>query len=180
MRKWIYVLCPLIMLGVFIFIYTIKSQEVEAREEARNALIAKQKAEEAENRRIIEEKARLDAQKRADDRAAEAKKKEDDKVAKYAAEMKKIQDDTEKATAEAAALTDKVNELQTKLDALEKAKEQANRDAFETAKQVELAEVAYGNAEMENQREVEMIGDRADKSSLTKLPPAGPAADSGN
>ena len=45
---------------------------------------------------------------------------------------------------------------------------------------MELAEVAYGNAEMENQREVEMIGDRADKSSLTKLPPAGPAADSGN
>jgi hypothetical protein len=94
--------------------------------------------------------------------------------------MKKIQDDTDKASAEAATLTERVTELQAKLDGLQKAKEQANRDAFETAKQVELAEVAYGNARLENQRMVEMIADRADKSLLTKAPAVPPAAESGN
>ena len=180
MRKWIYVLCPLIMLGIFLVIYTTKSQEVEALEAAKAAQIAQQKAVEAANRKIIEEKARQDAEKRAAEREAEAKKKEADKAAKYAAEMKKIQDDTDKASAEAATLTERVTELQAKLDGLQKAKEQANRDAFETAKQVELAEVAYGNARLENQRMVEMIADRADKSLLTKAPVVPPAAESGN
>jgi chromosome segregation ATPase len=175
MRKWLYVLCPVILLGLFIFYYSIKSQEVEAREQAKAAQIAAQKAADAEARHVIEEKARLDAEKRAADRLAEAAKKEAAKAAKYAATMAGLVSDTDKANAQAAALNDQVAQLQTKLAALQKSKEEANQSSFDVEKQIELAFAQKGNADLESERMIAMIADRADKSFMTKMPPPPPA-----
>jgi uncharacterized coiled-coil DUF342 family protein len=175
MRKWIYVLCPVALLGIFVFYYSIKSQEVEAREQEKAAQVAAQKAADADARHIIEEKARLDAEKRAADRAAETAKKEAAKAAKYADYMAKLQDETDKANAQSAELTDKVAELQLKLDQLQKAKEEANQSGFDIEKAIELAEVQKGNADLESERMIAAIAERADKSFLTKMPPPPPA-----
>jgi hypothetical protein len=179
MRKWIYVLCPTALLAIFIFYYSIKSAEVEAREKARAEQVAAQKAADAESRQAIEEKARQDAAKRAEDRAAEAAKKEALKAAKYAAYMAKLQDETDTANTQAAALTDQVAELQLKLDTLNKAKEDANEASFDIEKQIELSEAQKGNADLESERMIDSIADRAEKSFLTKMPPP-PPTDSGN
>jgi hypothetical protein len=60
------------------------------------------------------------------------------------------------------------------LDSVRKAKDKANRESFDLAKQVELAKVAKRNAEFEVQRTTEMISRRAADSSLTRLPPPPP------
>jgi len=175
MRKWIYVLCPVVLLGIFIFYYSLKSAEVEAHEKAKAEQVAAQKAADAAARHEIEEKARLDAAKRAADRAAEAAKKEAAKAAKYNDYMTKLRDETDAANAQVADLTDKIAQLQLKLDALQKAKEDANQSSFDIEKQIELAEVEKGNADLQSERMVEMIANRADKSFMTKLPPPPPS-----
>jgi predicted nucleic acid-binding Zn-ribbon protein len=174
MRKWIYVLCPVALLGLFIFYYSIKSAEVAAREKAKAELVASQKAADAAARHDIEEKARLDAAKRAADRLADAAKKDALKAAKYNDTMAKLRDETDKANAQVAELTDKIAQLQFKLDALQKAKEDANQSNFDIEKQTELALVQKGNADLQSERMVDAIAERADRSFLTKLPPPPP------
>jgi hypothetical protein len=53
------------------FLYIAESKEAEIKEKAKAAEIAKVKAQEAEKKKIAEEKARLDSAKRAAERAAE-------------------------------------------------------------------------------------------------------------
>jgi chromosome segregation ATPase len=177
MRKWLYVLCPTALLGLFIFYYSVKSAEVEAHEKQRAEQIAAQKASDAAARHEIEEKARLDAAKRAADRLAEAARKDKQKQDKYNDNMAKLRDETDKANAQVSELTEKIGQLQMKLDALQKAKEDASQSGFDIEKQIELAEVEKGNADLQSERMVAMIADRVEKSFLTKLPPPPPPAD---
>ena len=174
MKKWMYLIFPGLMLGLFLFFYLAASKETELKEKQHIAAAAKLKADEAARKKIIEDKARLDSEKRSAARAAEEKKKEDDKIAKWVNDGKKIQDDTDKANAEANRLSKEAAVLEIQLDTLRKAKDKASREAFELVKQVELAKVARRNAEIEIQRTTEMISRRAAESSLVK-PPLVPA-----
>ena len=65
--------------------------------------------------------------------------------------------------------------LDASLAATRQAKDKANREAFDLAKQVELAKVSKRNAEFDIQRTTEMISKRAEQSSLTRPPPPPPA-----
>ena len=170
MKKWMYVIFPSAMLGVFLFFYFAEAKDAELREKKRVEMVAKQKTEDDERKRVIEEKARQDAEKRAAERAAEEKKKEDDKIAKWQAETKRIQDEIDKDTATGNRLAKEAADLEIQLDTLRKSKDKANRDAFDLLKQVELAKVARRNAELEVQRTTEMISRKAAQSSLVKPP----------
>ena len=57
------------------------------------------------------------------------------------------------------------------LDQLRKQRDQLSRETFDIAKQVELARVARRNAEMDEQRWIEMIANRAASSQMAQIPP---------
>jgi len=174
MKKWMYVLGPGLMLGVFLFFYFSSKAETDARmkaEKARKEEIAK---EEEQKKQIAEKKARDDAERRNADRAADEARIAKEKQDKYDADMRRIQEDTDKATASAEASAKQVSELTIELDTLHKQKDSITREGFDLAKRVEMAEVARRNAELEIQRMVDMIANRADQSSMTKMPPPPP------
>jgi hypothetical protein len=176
MKKWFYVLFPAILLSVFLFYYTASKAETEAREKAAKAEMAKEKAEADQKKAAAEAKARDDAEKRAADRAAEEAKAAKDKEDKYNSDMARIKEDTDRSNATAETYAKQVSDLTIELDNLHKQKDTETREAFELAKKVELAQVARRNAELEIQRYTTMLADRADQSSLTKMPPPPPPA----
>lgn len=175
MKKWMYLIFPSVMLAGFLVIYFSHREEAEAKERAHVTLVAKEKSDAEEKKRVAETKAREDARKRQEERDAEEKKKADEKAAKQAADDKKVRDQTAEYTAKAEAAAKQVSSLEAELDRLRKEKDKTNRESFELAKQVELARIARRNAEMEIQRMTEMVARRAAESSLTR-PPALPPA----
>jgi hypothetical protein len=170
MKKWFYVLFPAILLSVFLFYYTASKAETEAREKAHKEQMAREKAEADQKKAAAEAKAREDAEHRSAERAAEEAKAAKDKEDKYNSDMARIKEDTDRSNATAATYAKQVSEYTIELDNLHKEKDNLTRESFELAKKVELAEIARQNAELEIQRYVQMVADRADQSSLTKMP----------
>jgi hypothetical protein len=175
MKKWLFVISPACMLAVFLVFYLSDRKQSEIREEAHQVELAKLKAEAAEKKAIAEAKAKDDAQKRDLERIADQARVAKEKQDKYDADMARIKASTDKSNASAQRFADRVSELTIKLDSLHKQKDELTRQNFELIKQVQLAEVARHNAEMDIQRMVEMISDRADASAMAKMPPPPPA-----
>ena len=178
MKKWLYVLFPTALLGIFLFYYFASRAETQAREAAHKEQVARETAEANQKKQIAEAKAREDADRRNAERQAEEAKTAKDKEDKYNAEMARIKAETDKANANAELYAKQVSELTIELDNLHKQKDAMTRDAFELAKKIELAEVAKHNADMEIQRYTEMIANRADQSFMTKMPPPPPKENS--
>lgn len=175
MKKWLYVISVGSMTALFLVFYLSHMKEAEANEAARLAKAKQMKSEADAKKAADEERARADAAKRAEDREKETAAKEAEKQKKWDDESRNILNETnshiargEKATKEAAA-------LEAQLEALRKNREKINREAFDSAKAVEKAQVDKQNAEIETQRFLEMIARRAADSSLTRMPMALPA-----
>lgn len=176
MKKWMYVISVGGMLAVFLFFYFAFLKDTEIKEKQRAEQVAQDRKAEETRKAAIEQKAREDAEKRSAERAAVEAKKEADKIARWEAEGKKIQDATDAATAKGDAYAKQISNLEIELNSLRANKEKFNREAFEFAKQVEQARVNKRNAELEIQRMTDMIAKRASDSSLTRLPPPPVAA----
>jgi len=163
MKKWIYVVFPMAMLAVFLGFYLENKREWDAAEAAR--VLSEQKAKAAEDARksAAEAAARIAAQKRADDQKREEAAKEQARRDKWDAETRAIQAVTDRANAEAEAAGKEAADLEIQIDTLRKQKEQLNRADFDLLKQVELARVQERIAELEVERMVRMIADRADQ-----------------
>ena len=174
MKKWMYLIFPGAMLGLFLVFYLSHAKEAEEREKVRVEAMHKKIAEDAAKKAEDEKRARLDAEKRAADRATEEAKKEADKIAKQAAIDREIKEATEKALAEATASQKTIDGLEAELERQHKAKDQLTRENFELAKQVELAKIAKRNAELEIQRTVDLVARRAQDSYITRMPPQPP------
>jgi hypothetical protein len=176
MKKWMYLVVPGILLVAFLFLYNQEMTQISAREQAQKAEIAKEKADEDAKKQQAEQEAKVSADKRAKEQKDAEEKTAADKEAKWQADSKKIQDQTDSNTAEADSLSKKAAELEIELDALNQKKEKDNQDDFDLLKQVQLARVAQENADMEIQRKVEMIANKADESAMTEMPPPPPPA----
>ena len=163
------------MLAVFLVIYSSAMKDVELATQKKAEEVAKMKAADEAKKKVAEDKAREDSARRSAERAAEDAKREADKAAKWQSEGKKIQDDTDKAQADAGRYTKEVAALELILDSMKKSKDKASRESFDLIKQVERAKVERRNAEIEIQRLTEMVSRRAAESSLTR-PPAIPIA----
>jgi hypothetical protein len=174
MKKWLYVIAPGIMLAVFLFFYMSSRTETLARDAQHRQDVAREKAEADQKKAAAEANARADADKRAAQRAADEAKTAQDKLDKYNADMKRIQEDTDKSNALGESYAKQVSELTIELDTLHKQKDALSREGFDLLKKIELAEVARRNAELEDQRMVDRIANRADESQMVKLPPPPP------
>lgn len=174
MKKWMYIIFPGIGLGLFLILYFSEVKKMEEKERAHAEQVAKDKKAEDDRKAKLQQEANESAAKKAQERADELAKKEADKAAKWKAEGDKIQEETNKANAEAAASTKKITELESQLTALHNQRDQANREYLDLIKSVELTKVDRRNAELEIQRMTAMIANKAADSSMAK-PPAPPA-----
>jgi hypothetical protein len=172
MKKWLYVITVGSMLAVFLFFYFGYRKSAEIKEKLHKEQVAQQQKAEADRKALIEQKAREDAAKRAAERAAADAKKEADRLAKWEADNRKIQELTDAANAKADAYSKQISNLEIELNTLRTTKERMNREAFDFAKKIEQARIDKQNAEMEIQRMTDMIAKRAAESTLTRMPPA--------
>jgi len=176
MKKWIYFIVPVILAVIFSFFYFAYLDDAKQKDIERKAEIARVEQAEALKKAEIEEKARLDAERRAAERLAAEQAKEAERIAKWEAEGKRIQDATDENIAEANALAKKISNLEIELNALRQSKAKTNAEVLEMIKQVERAMIDKRNAELEIQRMTEMIARRAADSSLSRAPAAPVAA----
>jgi len=170
MKKWLYFIAPAVMLVVFTFFYFSQAKELEQREAEREAQIEQERLADKARREAIEEKARLDAAKRAAEREAEAAAKEAERIAKWEAEGKEIQDATNAYTAEADKYAKEIAALEIQLDSLRKNKDALNSETLALAKRVEQARIDKRSAELEIQRKTELMVKRAEASTLAQMP----------
>lgn len=171
MKKWMYVIFPGVMLGLFLVVYFTHVEEAHAREQALIKKVADERAAEAEKKKQAEARAAEDAAKRAAEREAEDKKKEEDRRKKQEAADKDLRDRMAEASGRADKFSKEVNDLTVELDRLYKQREALIRESFEMAKQVEAARVAKRNAELQQQHLTRMIASRADTSAMAQVPP---------
>ena len=171
MKKWMYVFGPGIMLAVFLFFYLTSKAETDRRMAEEKVHKAQVEKEAEEKKAAAEKKAQEDAEQRNIARAEAERKAAQEKQDKYDAEMRRIQADTAKFNADVDRYAKEVSELTIQLDSLRKQKDALIREGFEMAKRVELAAVARRNAELEIQRLVQMLANRADQSLMAKMPP---------
>jgi monoamine oxidase len=175
MKKWMYVIFPGIMLGLFLIVYTSHVKEAEEREQRRLVAIEEKRKEDEAKKKKAEELAAEDAKKRQEERDAEEAKKEADRRRKQEAADKEVADKTAEYRGKADNFAKKVSQAEIELDRLHKERETANREDLELAKRVELAEVAKQNAELREQHLMQMIAMRADQSTMAQMPPPPPA-----
>jgi hypothetical protein len=175
MKKWLYVLSVGSLTVIFLVFYLSSRKEANRKEQAR-LVEAQHRQEEAEAKKAADEKkARQDADEREAKRKADEKAKEEEARKKWDDQGKEIQDDTNGFLARADKASKQVNSLDAQLDSLRKEREKANREAFDSAKLVEKAEVDKETAELRTQYLLSQIVDRAN-SSIMARPPAPPVA----
>ncbi len=92
----------------------------------------------------------------------------------YQDAMAKLKSDTDGFNAEGDRFARDGAELELKLSEARQLREKTNRDIFEISKQVELAKISRRKSEIEIQRMVEMVGNRA--TILAAMPPPPPPA----
>ncbi|HEY1848482.1 MAG TPA: hypothetical protein VGG37_04720 [Opitutaceae bacterium] len=171
MKKWMYVFGPGIMIAIFLFFYMASKAETDRKIAAEKAEKVRAEAEADQKKKIAEKKAQEDAERRNVERAEAERKAAAEKEARYEADMKRIKDDTDRLNAEVDKYSKEVSELTIELDSLHRQKDSLTREGFDKAKKVELAAVARRNAEMEIQRLVQMLANRADQTIMAKMPP---------
>jgi len=174
MKKWIYLVAPVIMLVIFTFFYFSHAEEMAQKEEIRKERVAAELEAEAIRKAQIEEEARVDAEKRTAEREEKAEQREADRVAKWDAESKEIRMATAGHKAEADRHAANLAAMEIELDSLRQATAKTNADELALEKRVEMARIAKRNAELEIQRKTEMMLRTAERSAVAQMPPPVP------
>lgn len=170
MKKWLYLIVPTVLLAIFLFFFFAHREEAREKQIAHKAAVAQREQEETTRKAEIERKAREDAERRSAERLAAEKQKEADRIAKWEEAGRKIQEDTVRYNAESDVLAKKAAVLEIELDALRQSKAKINAEVLILNKQIETALIDQRTAELQNQRMVQMIANRASESSLTRGP----------
>ena len=170
MKKWIFFLCPVAMLVLFLGYYKVEMRALDERDARRAAEVAGQNAAAAAHKKAVEDQARAESDKRAAQAAAEIAAKEAQRESKWDQEGREIRSKTDYYNAEAARYAQRAEKLTAELKSLDELKEKENRADFELLKEVEALRVAKQIADMEIGRMVAMISKRADEILETPLP----------
>lgn len=164
----IYLIAPVILLGLFGGIYWQHSRAAAAHAVEKAALVAAAREAETAKKAEAERLARIDAEKRAADRLAEEQKKDAEKRARYDEESRRIAEDTARYSAQVKTLAAESAALDQQLSDLRTRRENLNTGGFVLAREVELARIAKRNAELEIQRLTEMVARQAGNTSLAR------------
>jgi hypothetical protein len=171
MKKWMYLISVGGLTILFSIFYLSSRKEAEAKENTRIVAAKQHQAELDAKKAADEKKARADADEREAKRKAEDKAKEDEARRKWDDEGKRIQDDTNGFVTRADKASKDSARLEIELDNLRKLREKTNREAFDSAKLVEKAEVDKQSAELRSAYLVEQIAQKAAAMARQPSPP---------
>lgn len=175
---YLYLIVPFVLLLAFLYTpsvgYFAAQKRIAAKVAAAEAAKEAKQAEEDRHRKEVEAKAAEDARERQLKREAEEKAKQEKREREYQDANDRLSRDIAEFSGEADKFAKEAAELDIALAKLRTRKESAAREAFELAKQVELAKIERRNAEIEIQRMVDMVAQRLNASPLS-APPAPPA-----
>jgi hypothetical protein len=166
-----YLIVPVVLLALFGGVYWQHNRSAAADARQKAAAVALAKEADESKKQAAEAKAREDAAQRTAARLADEQKKEQEKQDRWEAEGLRIAEDTARDTGKAASLAGSVAEREKELAALRSARDTVNHEAFELARQVELARIQKRNAELEVQRLTEMIARKVANTSLVSAAP---------
>jgi type IV secretory pathway VirB10-like protein len=174
MKKWMYLVFPGVMLAVFLVFYLSSKKKWEEQEAAHAAQIQAAKEADDAKKASAESAARIAAKKRSEDLKKEEDAYQKAKREKWDAESNAIKAVMDKSLADAAASTKEAASLEAEAAALRQQKDQLNGQDFDLLKKVELAQIRQRDSELEIQRTVRMIAERAGTSTMVQMPPPPP------
>jgi len=152
MKKWIFVIAPAVMLGLFLAFYSSDRKRVSAREEQYKA---------AQQQKIDDKKRKDDdmrAKTKQDQMAKDAEKlreeqaKEAEKVAKEAADRKGDLDATAIAKSNFAQRTGEIRTIDAQIAGVQKQRDQLLKEILNLSKSNEQAKIDRRSAELEFER----------------------------
>lgn len=159
-----YLIVPIVFLGLFGGVYWQHSRTAAAEAEVRAAETERIKAEELAKKTAAETAAREESARRTAAREAEEKKKDEEKRARWEADGRRIEEETTEFSGRVAELTAEIAKAEAALAAVRADKTRVDRENFELAREVELARIAKRNAELEIQRAIDVVAQRAARS----------------
>jgi predicted ribosome quality control (RQC) complex YloA/Tae2 family protein len=157
----LYLIFPIILLGLFGGIYWQHSQVAATEAATRASEMERLKNEELARKATAERTAREESTRRAATREAEELKKEEEKRIRWEADEQRIKEETAQFSKRGAELMSEIERVEKELAGVRVTKDRVDRENFEIAREVELARIAKRNAELEIQRAVEVVAQRA-------------------
>jgi hypothetical protein len=176
MKKWMYLIFPGAMLGIFLVFFFSHQKEAEEREHARMVKVEEEARKKEAEKKAAEEKLRQEAMQKQQEREREEAEKERARREKQAALDKEVTDAIATNQALGEAAQKKINAAELELSQLHKDKDRLSRETFTLWQQVESLKVDRQTAEMREQRLTEMIARKASESAMAQLPPPPPIA----
>ena len=165
-----YIIVPVVLMAVFVFFERGAAKESKVLEEQKLVIKQKEKDAELAKKKDLEEKARIDSEKRNAERLLEEQAAAQKKKDAYDAKIQKMKDDLKKYTDDVEINTKLVAKLEKDLADKRDQRARDNRAVFELAKQVEITKKLRRDAELEVQRYNEMLATRANESAMAKAP----------
>jgi chromosome segregation ATPase len=165
-----YIIVPIVLMAVFVYFERDASQEAAQKEQQKIAVENKRKDDEAAKKAELEQKAKIDSEKRNAQRVKDEQEKEEKRKADYQVKIQKLKDDLKKYVDDVDSNTKLVTRLEKELSEKRDLRERENRAIFEFAKKVEISKKMRRDAELEVQRYNEMLVRRANESVLVNPP----------
>lgn len=159
--KKLYLIIPLVFTAAFLVVFFQYQKEAEAAAEIKRVQLEKEAAEELAKKIEAEKVAQKEAAERNAKRIADERKREEERQAKWDAEMKQITDDTAKYAAQVAEYNADIQKTTDAITAARAEKEKLTRSTLQFAQQVEQVRVQRRITDLEIQRLVEMIAQRS-------------------
>jgi chromosome segregation ATPase len=172
MKKWMLFIFPAAMFAIFLALYVAETHKWAEKDAAHKAEEAKVKQEKDAKEAVMRARAAEEAKKKADDRAEVARKKEEERLAKWNKEGQDVENETKRAQTAADEATKEINKMDAELTKLREAREKGNREFLDTMKRVQTAQIERRTSEMEIARLTEIINRRAIDDSQKKFTPA--------
>jgi len=178
MRKWTFVIIPVVGLGIFSVFYMGALKQMDERDAAAAAEKVRVEQEEAARQAQIQQQTKIQqeqaaAKARAEEAAAAAKKDAD-----WAAAGKELQDAITIAELKIADSKDRVTQLNNELESLRDQRLDALKEKQNLWEQVEAAKIQVRNYQLEAERQKEIMLQYVQNSSVTAMPPPLPVAPS--
>ncbi len=165
-----YIIVPIVLMALFVYVERGASKETHDKEQAKIAAEVKRKEDEAAKKKELEDKAKIDSERRNAERLKEDQERDAKKKREYAEKIQKLKDDVKKYTDDVDLNKKKVAQLEKELADKREQHDAENRAVFEFAKKVELSKKLRRDAELEVQRYNEILSRRASESILANPP----------
>lgn len=166
-----YLIAPLVLMGLFGFLYNGALNDMKAKAEARHQAALVEEAKEAERKAAIDAEAKAEAIKRQEEREAADLAKAEKRERDYQDAMKQLNDETADYNTQSAALAKESAALETQISQALTDKERLNLEVLNLTKEVELAKINRRTAELEIQRLMEMVATKLSDSPIATPPP---------